>query len=109
MNGKGIFEGKVVQSSNIEDYNSSEVEEDNLKLDADEVKQYLKSIPSFNKNSIFDDVESSDHATSSSSSTTSSPSSKLKTLPSVKTKMMKLPNKKIQSPTNLKIDALQGS
>jgi len=53
------FSNKVVQSSNVEDYNSSEVEEDNLKLDAHEVKQYLKNIPSFNKNSIFDDVVSS--------------------------------------------------
>ncbi|XP_060854859.1 uncharacterized protein LOC132932485 [Metopolophium dirhodum] len=49
-----------------------------------------------------------DHATSSSSSTTSSPTSKFKRLPSATTKIINLPNEKIQSSTNLKIDALQG-
>lgn len=43
------FSDKVVQSSNIEDYNSSEEEEDSLKLDAAELKKHLKNVPSFNK------------------------------------------------------------
>jgi len=55
------FSEKVVQSSNIEDYNSSEEEEDSLKLDAAELKKHLKNVPSFNKKHKkrdVDDVES---------------------------------------------------
>jgi len=51
------FSDKVVQSSNIEDYNSSEEEEDSLKLDAAELKRHLKNVPSFNKKHDVDDVE----------------------------------------------------
>jgi len=44
------FSDKVVQSSNIDEYNSSEIEDDNFQLDTDELKKSLKNIPSFNKN-----------------------------------------------------------
>jgi len=50
-----------------------------------------------------------DHATSSSSSTTSSPTPTFQRLASTTTKKIKLQNKKIQSPKNVKINALQGS
>jgi len=56
------FSDKVVQSSNIEDDNSSgEEKEDILILDADELKKHLKNISSFNKKHKkrdVDDVES---------------------------------------------------
>lgn len=52
------FSDRVVESSNIDGYISSEVEDDCLKLDANELTKSLKNIPSFNKKCDVDDVES---------------------------------------------------
>jgi len=51
------FSEEVVQSSNIDEYNSSELEDDYLKLNKDDLKRSLKSIPVFIKNHDVDDEE----------------------------------------------------